>query len=250
MLKEFLERNPSYRVQKRQISVRTYELMFYNLDTCEMVQTTGILVPLLHKKFKDKLKDGVYGRYLKQTYPTTMLIEGEIYELNENKLTQLSGGIRPVLVQQLKTKTKVIASGYNDISSFVRLLVINGNMKGTREKKREDRPLNKHIRPSDVGYRLTVFNNWNGRKYLSVGGHDDSITYDIPKNELRTLMQTHHVKVDENYHTVVELPKQINEENIIKANQALLFEFGTRNNAPIFRIELQATPELKGEKIC
>lgn len=247
MLKEFLERNPEYSMGQKTLSNKTTMFILYNLEKYDVVEVTGIALYLLHKKYKDEL----IKKYAKQYY---YLIEGEIYSLDYNKLTPITGTVRPILVQQLKTKSKVIADGYEDITNFVRLLIVNGNMKGTKEHKRTDRPLLRSIKLSELGLKLKIMNLYNNKSYLTFdycGEIDNTIEYDLPKDKMKALMRNNFVKIDKDYHTRVILPKVINNEQTIEqANEALLFEFGTRNNNSIFKIELEKVPELKGEDIC
>lgn len=251
MLEEFLERNQTYNVRSEAVSERTVQFTLYNLNTLDVIQVLGVKTQRLHQKYKDELKNSVYSQYINSQLEKAYLIEGEIYVYNNLKFTKISGNTVPVLVQQLKTKTKIVANGYNDIGNFVRLMVINGNMKGTKEKKRADRPMVRQLRPGELGYKLMVNRNWDGRKYLSITGtQDDSIQYDLPKDQMKVLMRNNFIKVDENYHTVMTLPKELNAETIDATNKALLFEFGTRNNAPIFSVQLEQAQSLKGEKIC
>lgn len=252
MLKDFLERNETYFMHKRKISDRTYLLTLYNIDNCDTVQTTGVLAYKLHEKYIEKLKKGAYSKYVTQSTPLCLLIENEMYILKNEKLIPIANGKQPILVQQLKTKTKVIASGYEEICNFVRLLIVNGNMKGTKEHKREDRPLVRNIRLGDLGYKLEIARSWGGKPFLSLGQYEglDKINYDLPLEEMKLLIRNNHVKLDQNYHTVVVLPKELKEETIMETNKALLFEFGKRNNKPIFEVQLQVIPSLEGDVIC
>lgn len=252
MLDRFLEQNETYNVRTNSRSERVVEFFLYN-NNYDSVEVYGIRTNKLHKKYKDQLKDSPYGKLVANNpWCDTYLIDGEIYRYRDNKLTKLSGMFEPILVQQLKTKTKVLANGYEDVATFVRLLVINGNMKGTKEKKRADRPLNKYVRPGELGLPLTAYRSWNGSEYLTFkyDQRSDNLPYDLPVNEMKALMRDNLIKLDQNYHIVVKLPKVLTQDNIVDTNNALMFEFGERNGKPIFEVQLQQLPSLKGEDIC
>ena len=239
MIKEFIERNNGEYLVKgtEYISAKTYGFTLYNPEKNDAIYVTGVRLDKLHKKCKELLKGTPLEYETSNMYTNYYAIDGEVYSFTGGQLHQTQIDKYPVLIQELKTKSKVIAAG-DVVSNFVRLLVINGNMKGTGEH-----PISKsaHIRPMYIGNK--IFKLSSGKLFTTTI-QDNSITYDMPRDELKKFMVNNYVKIDENYHTVIVLPKKF---DIDAYNKALLSEFGTRNGKPIFHIEER---EYKGDYLC
>lgn len=250
MLDEFLARNETYSVRKKDINRRTDDFFLYSPDLDDIITFSGTRVNMIHQKYKDMLKNSDYSSILKTC--DHYFIEGEIYRYALNSLEKISGVKKLALVQQLKTKTKILETNPNDIATFIRLLIINGNMKGTKERKRKDRPLVRYVRPSELGMPFKICQNWNGNPYLTLDydAKENTSQYDLPISEIKELMKDNFIKFDKDYHIALMLPKVINEDTIEQANKALEFEFGRRNDKPIFSVQLIDMPSLKGVEIC
>lgn len=235
MIKEFIERNNNeYLVKGAEfISSKTCGFTLYNPEKNDAIYVTGVKLDRLHDKYKKLLKGTPLECETSNDYTDYYAIDGVVYSYTGGKLNQIDNKYL-VLVQEMQTKSKVIAAG--DVANFVKLLVVNSNMKGTGEH-----PISNsvYIKPMNIGERINAF---EGGYYIM--GNDDSITYDMPRDELKKFMVNNYVKIDKDYHTVITLPKTFD----IKAyNKALLLEFGKRNGKPIFHIEER---EYKGDYLC
>lgn len=247
MLKEFIEKHKQYTIFREKLSQKTNRFMVLDLVTMDSIEVFGISAKYMHKKYKDELLKTDYAPNIKDVDGDTFLIEGELWLYRFGSFKRISGEQRPVLVQNMKTKTKVLATNWGSVHLYVMDFLLNNNMRGTKEI-----PLTTTTSINMFNFGCSMYERIDrGKTYLcSTYRQDPAVEYSIPKDELRELLKTHRVLIDKNYNVVVKLPRDINETNINEVNECLLTMFGTRKNKPIFEIKWQNLPLLKGDKLC
>lgn len=244
MLREFIEQHPNHTVAYEALSRKTKRFILFDDETFDTIAVTGVCVKLLHLKHQQKILSTPVAKIL-DCDRDYIVIDGEIWCWTGGALTLVSDTPQPVLVQNLKTKTKTIATGNYDALKMLYDFTLNRNMHGTKEK---------HLRPlieldrSTYGYAVRM--NTNGSLEQTWNRVIDAQQYSMSYDEIYQSLFDNMLMIDENYNVVVEVPRVLTTSTINQANDALLKVFGTRNNKPIFEIKLEKMPSFKGELLC
>ena len=247
MLKEFIEKHQQYSVFRERLSQKTNRFLVLDTATMDTIEVLGVSAKYMHKKYKDELLKTDYAPNIIDIDGDTFLIEGELWLYRFGMFKRISGEQRPALVQNMKTKTKVLATNWSNVQINVQNFLLDRNMRGTKET------------PLTLTTYINMFNfccplrerivDRKPRLYATYQT-DATIEYSMSKDDMRELLKTHNILVDKNYNVVAKLPRNFNETNIGEVNECLLTMFGTRKNKPIFEIKWQNLPALKGDKLC
>ena len=247
MLKEFIEKHKQYRIFREKLSQKTSRFIVLDLATMDSIEVFGISAKYMHKKYKDELLKTDYAQYIRDVDGDIFLIEGELWLYRFGAFKRISGEQRPVLVQNMKTKTKVLSANWWNVQAFVQDFIVNNSMHNTKEK-----PLIVTTNVNMFNFGCPLRERFYDRKLhlYSTYQQDPTIEYNMPKDEMLELIKTHFILVDKKYNVVSKLPREFNDTNINEVNECLLTMFGTRKNKPIFEIRWQNLPALKGDKLC
>ena len=222
MLNKFLERNENYNYTSKRLSEKTLKFTLFNEDTLDIINVTGQYVNKLHAKSIDKLKSLGYGWVLGCIFDPYYLIDGDIYDIKNGKFVKITGTTTFNLVQNMKTKSKIIAEREYNIERMLYDIIIERNMRGTKEKMLPTTPLYRRL------YQFSTYT----------------------PDHLRERMNTHVIAVDADKNVIFEMPAALTKETMKEYNDILLQLFGTRNNKPIFEIIEKQLPQTKGENLC
>lgn len=190
MLREFIEQHPNHTVAYVSLSRKTKRFILFDDETFDTISVTGVWVKLLHLKHQQKILSTQLAKVLDDDRDH-FVIDGEIWRWHNGTLTLISDTPQPVLVQNLKTKTKIIAIGEYNVQKMVYDFTICRNMHGTKEK---------HLRPlielSRCTYGCAVRIDTTGALEQTWNRLNDDQQYSMSRDEVRQSLHDNWLMID------------------------------------------------------